>query len=126
MRVRVLVAGRLTDQRLVRLASRRLYGELLESGVRIFEYRPAMTHLKTLIVDDTWAVVGTANIDNRSFEHNDEVNVALRGAEIVGKVRAEFEMDLQSSDEVTATAWNARPPLEKLVEPVCWLLERQQ
>jgi cardiolipin synthase len=122
----VLVAGGLTDQRLVRLASRRLYGELLESGVRIFEYRPAMTHLKTLIVDDTWAVVGTANIDNRSFEHNDEINVALRGAAIVGTIRAEFERDLQSSDEVTATAWHARPRLERLLGPVCWLLERQQ
>ena len=76
--VRVIVPGRVTDQRLVRLASRRMYRELLEGGVRIFEYRPAMTHVKALIVDDVWAVIGTTNIDNRSFEHNDEVNVAFR------------------------------------------------
>ena len=52
VRVRVIVPGRATDQRLVRLASRRMYGELLEGGVRIFEYRPAMTHVKALMVDD--------------------------------------------------------------------------
>ena len=126
VRVRVLVPGRLTDQRLVRLASRRLYGELLEAGVRMFEYRPAMTHVKSLIVDGTWAMVGTANIDNRSFEHNDEINIALRGAATMDRLRAEFERDLEASDEVTSTSWNARRRLEKLVEPVCWLLERQQ
>ena len=126
VRVRVLVPGRLTDQRLVRLASRRMYRELLEAGVRIFEYRPAMTHVKALVVDDTWAVVGTTNIDNRSFEHNDEINVALRDAAIACRLRRDFESDLQASDEVTSIMWNARPVLERLVEPVCWILERQQ
>ena len=82
VQVRVIVPGRVTDQRLVRLASRRMYGELLEGGVRIFEYRPAMTHVKALMVDGTWAVIGTTNVDNRSFEHNDEVNVAFREAAV--------------------------------------------
>jgi cardiolipin synthase len=126
VRVRVLVPGNLTDQRLVRLASRRMYGELLAAGVRMFEYRPAMTHVKALMVDDAWVVVGTANVDNRSFEHNDEINVAIRDASIVNRLRADFERDLQASDEVTSISWSARRPLEKLVEPVCWILERQQ
>jgi cardiolipin synthase len=126
VRVRVLVPGGLTDQRLVRLASRRMYGELLEAGVGMFEYRPAMTHVKALIVDHAWAVVGTANVDNRSFEHNDEINVAIRDASIVDRLRADFERDVQASDEVTSISWSARRPLEKLVEPVCWILERQQ
>jgi hypothetical protein len=51
---------------------------LLEAGIRLFEYRPAMMHAKTLMVDRTWAVVGTTNLDNRSFGHNDEVNVTFR------------------------------------------------
>ena len=46
--------------------------------MRIFEYQPGMTHAKALMIDGRWAVVGTTNIDNRSFEHNDEVNVAFR------------------------------------------------
>ncbi|MBM3820522.1 MAG: cardiolipin synthase B [Acidimicrobiia bacterium] len=126
VRMRVLVPGPLTDERLVRLASRRMYGELIDGGVRIWEYRPAMTHVKALIVDDVWAVIGTTNLDNRSFEHNDEVNVAFREAAVTARLRRDFESDLAASDEITARAWAARSPFEKLVGPVCWILERQQ
>ncbi len=126
VRVRVVVPGRLGDQRLVRLASRRLYGDLLANGVRIHEYRPAMTHVKALMVDDAWAVIGTTNIDNRSFEHNDEVNVAFREGGITARLRADFEADLAASEEVTLRTWSQRPLLEKLVGTVAWLLERQQ
>jgi cardiolipin synthase len=126
VRVRVLVPGRGTDQRLVRLASRRMYHELLAAGIRLFEYRPAMMHVKALMVDETWAVVGTTNVDNRSFEHNDEVNVAFRDAAIAERLLRDFEADLGSSDEITSSDWNSRPVLEKLVEPACWILERQQ
>ena len=126
VRVRVVVPGRVTDQRLVRLASRRMYRELLESGVRIHEYRPAMTHVKALIVDDAWAVIGTTNVDNRSFEHNDEINVAFRAQEVTSRLRRDFEADLAASDEITIDSWQRRPVFEKIVGPVCWILERQQ
>jgi cardiolipin synthase len=124
--VRVVVPGPLTDQRLVRLASRRLYGELLESGVRIYEYRPSMTHVKALLIDRTWAIVGTTNFDNRSFEHNDEVNVAFREAAVTTRLRSDFESDLAASEEITLANWKGRSWFEKLVGPVCWILERQQ
>lgn len=126
VRVRVLVPGPCTDQRLVRLASRRMYHELLDGGVRLFEYRPAMTHVKALMVDGTWAVIGTTNVDNRSFEHNDEVNVAFRETVVTARLRRDFEADLAASDEVTLDTWSRRPFFEKLVGPVCWILERQQ
>jgi cardiolipin synthase len=103
-----------------------MYGELLPNGVRMFEYRSAMIHAKTLLVDGTWAVIGTTNIDNRSFEHNDEVNVAFREGAVVARLQRDFESDLNASDEVTSDGWNRRPLLEKLVGPVAWLLERQQ
>jgi cardiolipin synthase A/B len=125
-RVRIIVPGRHTDQRLVRLASRRMYQELLAGGVGIYEYRPAMTHVKALIVDDHWALLGTTNVDNRSFEHNDEVNVAFRQTDVAARLRRDFEADLAASDEVTLQSWSSRPLLEKLVGPVCWILERQQ
>jgi cardiolipin synthase A/B len=124
--IRVIVPGRVTDQRLVRLASRRLYRELIAGGVRIFEYRPAMTHAKALMVDGTWAVIGTTNIDNRSFEHNDEINVAVRDPELTERLRRDFACDLDASDEITSAVWAARPLAEKLVGPLCWILERQQ
>jgi cardiolipin synthase len=126
VRVRVVVPGRFTDQKLVRLASRRMFRELLEGGVRIFEYRPSMTHVKAMMIDDEWAVIGTTNVDNRSFEHNDEVNVAFRETDVTARLRHDFEADLAASDEITIDAWTSRPLLEKLVGPVCWILERQQ
>ena len=126
VRVRVVVPGTRTDQGLVRLASRRMYGELLSSGVKIFEYRSAMTHVKALLVDGAWAVIGTTNVDNRSFEHNDEVNVAFREGAVVVRLNRDFESDLAASDEITSEEWNRRSWLEKLAGPVCWLLERQQ
>jgi cardiolipin synthase len=126
VRIRVIVPGRRTDQGMVRLASRRMYGELLSGGVRIHEYRPAMTHVKALLVDGTWAVVGTTNLDNRSFEHNDEVNVAFRESAVTARLGRDFESDLAASDEVTLDAWERRSLLEKVIGPVCGILERQQ
>jgi cardiolipin synthase len=122
----VIVPGRHTDQRWVRLASRRMYGQLLRAGVRIFEYDAGMTHVKSLIVDDLWAVIGTTNLDNRSFEHNDEVNVAIRDPQVAARLREDVDRDLRRSREITLGDWRRRPWVEKVVGSVAWVLERQQ
>ena len=122
----VIVPGSHTDQRWVRLASRRMYGQLLDVGVRMFEYEAGMTHVKMLLVDQLWAVIGTTNVDNRSFEHNDEVNIALRDANVTARVAADFEADLTKCEEITLDAWRHRPIWEKLIGTVAWILERQQ
>ena len=124
--VSVIVPGRITDQRWVRLASRRMWGNLLRAGVRIHEYRPSMTHAKVLIVDELWSVLGTTNIDNRSFEHNDEINLAMRDPEVAARLLRDYERDLTESDEVTLAEWERRPLWEKVVGPFVWILERQQ
>jgi cardiolipin synthase A/B len=124
--VSVIVPGRATDQKWVRLASRRMWKDLLAAGVRIFEYGPAMTHAKVLIVDDQWAVLGTTNIDNRSFEHNDEVNVAMRDPALAARLLQDYERDLADSEEVTLERWQRRPLWEKIAGSFVWILERQQ
>jgi cardiolipin synthase len=124
--ITVILPGPHTDQKWVRLASRRMWGQLLKAGVRIFEYRPAMTHAKVLIVDDLWAVLGTTNIDNRSFEHNDEVNLALRDPSVAARLLEDYEKDLGDSTEMTLARWERRPIWEKVVGPFVWILERQQ
>jgi cardiolipin synthase A/B len=126
VKVSVIVPGRHTDQQWVRLASRRMWGQLLRAGVRIFEYQPAMIHAKMLIVDDLWAVLGTTNIDNRSFEHNDEVNVAMRDPAVAARLLEDYERDLAVCHEVTLEEWQRRPIWEKIVGPFVWILERQQ
>jgi len=85
-----------------------------------------MTHVKSMMVDGVWAVIGTTNVDNRSFEHNDEVNLAFRETAVTQRLRRDFEADVAASDEITLAAWHARSAFEKLVGPVCWILERQQ
>jgi cardiolipin synthase len=122
----VIVPGSHTDQRWVRLASRRMYGQMLEAGVRIFEFEGGMTHVKALVVDDFWAVIGTTNLDNRSFEHNDEVNVAFRDAGVSARLMEDFDRDLSESKEITLQEWRRRPVWEKLIGTVAWILERQQ
>ena len=124
--ISIIVPGRHTDQRWVRLASRRMWGELLETGIRIYEYRATMTHAKVLVVDGLWAVLGTTNIDNRSFEHNDEINVGLRDEAVAARLLADYDGDLRVSDEVTLEQWQRRPVWEKIVGPFVWILERQQ
>jgi cardiolipin synthase len=124
--VTVIVPGRCTDQKWVRLASRRMWGHLLEAGVRIFEYGDTMTHAKILVVDEIWSVLGTTNIDNRSFEHNDEINVAVQDHAVATRLLKDYENDLQDSREVTIDDWRRRPVWEKVVGPFVWILERQQ
>ena len=124
--ITVIVPGAHNDQQWVRLASRRMWGDLLKAGVRIFEYGGGMTHVKALLVDDLWSVIGTTNVDNRSFEHNDEVNVAVRDETVTARIASDLLNDLSQSREVTLHDWEHRPVWEKLIGTVAWILERQQ
>jgi cardiolipin synthase A/B len=125
VKITVVVPGKETDQKWVRLASRRMYQELLEGGLKIHEYR-GMTHCKSLVVDRLWGVLGTTNLDNRSFEHNDEVNLFMRDEAIANRLLEDFWRDVENSDEVTLPVLSRRPILERVVSPVAWILERQQ
>ena len=82
--------------------------------------------IKVLIVDDLWSVIGTTNLDNRSFEHNDEVNVAMRDPTVAARLLQDYERDLEASTEVTLAKWKRRSVWEKIAGPFVWILERQQ
>jgi cardiolipin synthase len=103
-----------------------MWGQLLAAGVKIYEYRATMTHAKILIIDGLWVVLGTTNIDNRSFEHNDEINVGLRDPVVAARLMDDYQRDLQDSREMTLTRWQRRPLWEKIAGRFVWILERQQ
>jgi cardiolipin synthase len=124
--ITAVVPGPVTDQRFLRLASRRSYGTLIKAGMRILEYQPGMTHVKMMVVDDLWSVIGTTNLDNRSFEHNDELNVAIRDPEIAARLTGDFEADASRSRPMSYADWRHRPIWERLIGTLAWLLERQQ
>lgn len=124
--VKVITPGKQSDQQITRSSSRRLYGEMLQGGVQIYEYQPAMIHVKGLIVDGRWAVVGTTNFDNRSFELNDEVNLAIYDGGVTDRLQADFNRDLQQSKRVTLEEWKKRPLTERFTEFFGRIIERQQ
>ena len=81
------------DSRLVTAASHTYCEALGRAGIHIHEYGPPMLHAKTMVVDDTVALVGTANLDNRSFRLNFEVAAAFYDASVIHQLTARFERD---------------------------------
>jgi cardiolipin synthase len=124
--VKVINPGHRTDHALTRSASRRLYGELIENGIEIYEYQPAMMHVKALMIDGEWSVIGSTNTDNRSFELNDEVNLASYDGQMTQELTEQFVEDLRHSKRITYDEWKRRPLWERTTESFGRLIERQQ
>jgi cardiolipin synthase len=101
--VRLLLAGP-TDVPIVRHAGHGWYDLLLRAGVRIFEYQPAILHAKTAVADGFVSIVGSSNLDFRSFHFNAECNFLVLDEEVAGRMTAAFERDLLSAREVDR-AW---------------------
>ena len=109
VRVRILTDGDITDAMPVKDASREGYQELLDFGFEIYEYQPTMMHVKAMMVDGVWSVIGSANFDNRSFELNDELTVAIQDAELAQALTRDFEADMRRSTKLDADTWRQRP-----------------
>ena len=124
--VRLLVPNSRNDHTLTRAASRTYYGELLKAGARFYEYQPSMLHEKIMIVDGEWSVVGSTNFDSRSFQLNDEVNLAAFDPELGARLTELFENDLRDAKEITYQQWQKRPLWERALGWVSWLASRQQ
>jgi cardiolipin synthase len=88
-----VIVPRHGDSKLVTAASHTYCESLVKAGIHIFEYGPPMLHAKTMVVDETVAVVGTANLDNRSFRLNFEVAAAFYDREVVAHLSRRFEED---------------------------------
>jgi cardiolipin synthase A/B len=124
--VTIITPGSKNDHLLTRRSSRALYGDLLRGGARIFEYQPAMIHAKITLIDGVWAIVGSTNLDSRSFGLNDEVNMAVPDPAIVARLQQDFDHDLTLSRQISYDEWKHRPWWEKLQERFGWLIENQE
>ncbi len=123
--VRVLVPGPHIDKEFVRVAGRAVYEELLESGVRIFEYQPTMLHAKSLVVDGVWSSVGSVNFDNRSFQLQDEATLCVQDEAFAGRLTEQFERDLAVSEEIDLDRWRGRPAHHQALERLAQLGRRE-
>lgn len=113
--VRLLLPGR-TDVRTVRHAGHGFFAGLLRRGVRLFEYQGAVLHAKTIVADGLVSVIGSSNIDFRSFERNAECNFVIFDAPVAEEMERQFLRDLEASQEVTRDAWRRRPWIHRTVD----------
>lgn len=126
VRVRILTVGEKTDHKMVRASSRKSDGELLKAGAQIYEYQPGMIHEKVMIIDGAWSVVGSANMDTRSFGLNDEVNVAALDRGLAANLTAQYEKDLAEARKITLQEWQHRGLIERAEALFGWFWVRQQ
>lgn len=101
VQVRLLLQGR-PDYRIAAMAASVLYRELLQAGVRVFEYTPSFLHAKVVQVDEHWATVGSSNLDPLSLLVNFEANLAVRDGPFVQDLQRELDEAFAQSHEITA------------------------
>jgi cardiolipin synthase len=119
--VRIIVPEK-NNHRYAGLASKALYEELLEAGVRIYQRKPPFIHAKAMVTDGVIALVGTANLDVRSLELNYETTALFEDEAAVGKLKLMIHEDIDLSTEITLNEWLKRPVLQKLAENLSALM----
>ena len=118
--VKLLVPGK-SDSRIVNAASKANYHDLLKAGVEIYLYQKGFVHAKTMVTDGKLSMIGTANMDYRSFDLNFEVNAIVYDVPFAEKLRAVFFEDLKSAKEINEKLWESRAFYYKLGDRIARL-----
>ena len=111
-----LIMSQVTDQELVRLAQRSYYADLMAVGIRIRLYRDKLLHAKNIAIDDDIAVIGSSNVDIRSFVLNSEVTMVFYDKDVAARLREEQDRYFADSDLLSPSEWERRPFLIKIAE----------
>jgi cardiolipin synthase len=117
-----LVLSEVVDQRLVNLAQRSYYDDLLKAGVHIHLFRDFLLHAKNVSIDGRLAIIGSSNVDLRSFQLNEEASLLLYDRASVAALEAIQRGYLEKSDEVKLDQWQKRPMVQKLLENLARLV----
>ncbi len=105
-----------SDSRIVELAACSYYEDLLAAGVNLWFYRKGFVHAKTAVIDRKLAIIGTANMDYRSFDLNFEVNAIIYDAEFAHQLANVFDNDRKDAIQIKKEMWSNRPVSRKLLE----------
>ncbi|HZB51129.1 MAG TPA: phospholipase D-like domain-containing protein [Mycobacteriales bacterium] len=114
--VDVLLPGPHADKRVCQLASEAAYDQLVECGVRVWNFQPAMMHAKVMCVDGMAAVVGSSNFNRRSLDHDEEVLLVALDTEVARVLEEHFDADLERSEQIDLTRWRNRSRRQKVLE----------
>ena len=117
-----LILPQHNDVALAHHASRRFYDRLLRWGVHLHLYQPTILHAKTAVIDSTWAIVGSGNLDSLSINFNLESNLILLGKDFGKEMDNAFDEDLARSHRIDLQEWRRRPWRLRLFERLCALL----
>ncbi|HZN97372.1 MAG TPA: phospholipase D-like domain-containing protein, partial [Gemmatimonadales bacterium] len=123
--VRILVPGNHTDAVPVQAAGRSYYNELLEAGIRIFEFGPSMMHAKTVVIDSAWSIVGSANMDERSMELNEENVLGIADPRLARAIEDGVTADYARSKEIKLEEWRKRSIVQRGFERLAKALIEQ-
>jgi cardiolipin synthase len=113
--VRIIVPA-FSDVQSAVYAARAAYGDLLEAGAQIYEIRDAVVHAKMAVVDDTWTVIGSSNLDRRSVVVNNEVDAVILGHDTAGQVEAIMKNYMDAARQVDLARWEHRSIGERMDE----------
>ena len=108
LQVQLLVNGPHSDRRWVQMQGERDYAELLAGGVEIWQYQPTYTHAKVLTVDGQVAMVGSANLDVRSYALNQQNALVIDDRSVTGRLDADFDDDLAHAEQLSVRSWRSR------------------
>lgn len=120
--VRLLLPG-VTDSWLTISSSRAHYESLMKAGVRIFEREDVLQHAKTAVIDGIWSVVGSTNLDRRSFMHDNESNLVIWGRAFGSKMQVLFLYDQADNREISLSLWRKRPLYRHFLEAFASLFD---
>ncbi|CAN5260539.1 cardiolipin synthase [soil metagenome] len=121
VKVKLLVPGK-SDSFIVNAAARSYYGEIMDAGAEIYLYKKGFVHAKTVVSDGQLAIIGTANMDHRSFELNFEVNSMIYDAGVAQQLRDAFYNDLKDAVKINPNTWKKRSLFKQLPEKIARLL----
>jgi cardiolipin synthase len=124
--VQIMIPGSVTDSPMVMHAGHHYFDDLIDNGVRIFEYEKTLTHQKIMVIDGLWSHVGSTNFDDRSFDINEEAGVGIVDERVAAELCEAFERDLAHCVEVSRETWKRRcTPWHRLVDRACYLVSAQ-
>jgi cardiolipin synthase len=95
---------------------------LMDAGVKVYLYKKGFIHSKFIVIDDELCTIGSANLDNRSFDDDFEVQAIIYENSVAKELRGYFMNDLADSELITRQSWEGRSRLSKIMEPICRLL----
>lgn len=123
--VRLLLPGSHTDNWITRASAQARYQELLEAGVKVYEYEPTFMHAKYVVVDGKWSIIGSPNLNSRSRELDEENAMGIYDDALGAKLKATFIEDLGKSTQINLEEWRQRNPLQKFFETISRILDQQ-